>query len=181
MRKNLFIGSAAIGLLLAMPAPAFAQEEDAAPAEEATLGLNHIGFTVSDLEASAAFFTETLGWQEFGGDPDYPAIFVGNAEMFVTLWQASDPETANAFDRKNNVGLHHMAITMRDLTALHDLHEKLKAHPQVTIEFAPEFLGDGPTTHMMIREPSGLRLEFIVPRSRISEEEQALPNPRVSE
>ena len=90
----------------------------------------------------------------------------------------TNPETAVAFNRKNNVGLHHLAITMRDLTALHALHESLKNYPGVIIEFGPEFLGNGPTTHMMIRDPSGLRLEFVVPRGRMSEEEQALPNPR---
>jgi len=87
--------------------------------------------------------------------------------MFVTLWQVTDPETAISFNRKTNVGLHHMAITVRDLPALHDLHSKFVAREDVTIEFAPEFLGDGPATHMMVREPSGLRLEFIVPGSRM--------------
>jgi lactoylglutathione lyase len=31
----------------------------------------------------------------------------------------------------------------------------------ITIEFAPEKIGKGPTQHMMIREPSGNRIEFI--------------------
>jgi len=158
--------------------PAVAAQEEEAPQEEAAvLGLNHIGLAVSDLAASTAFFVETLGFQPSGGDAEYPANFVFNGEVFVTLWQTSEEGTV-AFDRKKNVGLHHMAMTVRDLTALHELHRKLQEHPQVTIEFAPEFLGNGPTTHMMIRDPSGLRLEFIVPRSRMSEEEQALPNPR---
>lgn len=159
---------------MGISAPLAAQDEaPSPPVEEETIGLNHIGFAVSDLEATAAFFTETLGWQSYGGDPDYPALFVGNAEMFVTLWQVADPETAVAFDRKNNVGLHHMAITVRDLPTLHALHEKFEAHQRVTVEFAPEFLGEGPATHMMIREPSGLRLEFIVPRSRMPKADEA--------
>ncbi|WP_427967799.1 VOC family protein [Altererythrobacter sp.] len=165
-------------LALTIAGPLSAEEETSARQEAETLGLNHIGFAVSDLEASADFFTETLGWQRAGGDPDYPAIFVTNGEMFVTLWRVTDPATATPFDRKSNVGLHHMAITVRDLTTLHELHHRFEQHPRVTIEFAPEFLGDGPTTHMMIREPSGLRLEFIVPRGRMSEDERALPNPR---
>ena len=165
------------GLALGLAAPLAAQDEAPKPEAE-TLGLNHIGLAVSDLEASANFFIQTLGWKRVGGDPDYPAIFVANDDMMVTLWRVTDPEAAVKFDRKNNVGLHHMAITVRDLTTLHELHRRFVEHPRVTIEFAPEFLGNGPTTHMMIRDPSGLRLEFIVPRSRMSEEEQALPNPR---
>ena len=146
--------------------PALAQEKAPAP-EAPTLGLNHIGFAVSNLEATVSFFVDTLGWKPAGGRPDYPAKFVANDKMFVTLWQVTDPKTATPFDRKNNVGLHHMAITVRDLPALHDLHKKFIARGDVKIEFAPEFLGKGPTTHMMVREPSGLRLEFIVPASRI--------------
>lgn len=167
---------AALALLASTPV---LSQDDAVPRPEAeTLGLNHIGFAVCDLEASASFFVDTLGWKRVGGDPDYPAIFVANDEMMVTLWRVTDPATAIPFDRKSNVGLHHMAITVRDLATLHDLHRRFLDNPRIKIEFAPEFLGDGPTTHMMIREPSGLRLEFIVPRSRMSAEEQALPNPR---
>ncbi len=165
-------------LALFASASAMAQDQAAPKTEAETLGLNHIGFAVSDLEASASFFVDTLGWKRVGGDPDYPAIFVANDEMMVTLWRVTDPATAIPFDRKNNVGLHHMAITVRDLTTLHELHRRFLENPRVKIEFAPEFLGNGPTTHMMIRDPSGLRLEFIVPRSRMSAEEQALPNPR---
>jgi len=128
-----------------------------------TQGANHIGFTVSDLSASTGFFTGVLGWSEVGGDPSYPSRFVSDGEIFVTLWQASSDQEVIAFNRKANVGLHHFAMTVPDLETLDELHETLKGESNVTIEFAPEFLGNGPTTHMMIREPSGLRIEFIVP------------------
>lgn len=160
------IGIALATLLLSTTAAA-AQEQQPKEQEAATLGLNHIGFAVTKLDATAAFFVDILGWKPAGGRPDYPAKFVTNGEMFVTLWQVTDPATAIPFSRKNNVGLHHMAITVRDLPALHMLHRKFVAHDDVVVEFAPELLGAGPTTHMMVREPSGLRLEFIVPASRI--------------
>lgn len=169
---------AIVGIAIGFAAPLAAQDA-AAPTEEAeTLALNHIGLAVSDLDASASFFIDTLGWRPAGGDPSYPAKFVTNGEMFVTLWRVTDPASAVPFDRKTNVGLHHMAITVRDLATLDALYQRFQEHPRVEIEFGPEFLGNGPTTHMMIREPSGIRLEFIVPRGRMSEEERARPNPR---
>ena len=155
-------------LACAFIVPASAQDTEDKPVEASTLGINHIGFAVSKLDATVDFFVDTLGWSPAGGRPDYPAKFVTNGSIFVTLWQVDDPNNAIAFDRKNNVGLHHMAITVRDLEALNALHEKFEEHDDVIVEFAPEFLGNGPTTHMMIREPSGLRLEFIVPANRIS-------------
>ena len=151
--------------------PLYAQTSEPAAEEEATLGINHIGFAVSKLDATVSFFVDMLGWKPAGGQPEYPAKFVTNGAVFVTLWQVTDPENAVAFNRKNNVGLHHMAITVRDLPTLHELHRKFAANPEITVEFAPEFLGKGPTTHMIIREPSGLRLEFIVPSSRIEPKE----------
>jgi len=132
-----------------------------------TLGINHLGLAVKDLQKSASFFIETLGWQPAGGDPEYPAIFVTDQKSFVTLWQVEDPATATEFNRRRNVGLHHLAFTVGSLDELHALHEKFLKTDGVRIEFAPEFMGKGPTTHMMIREPSGNRLEFVVPGRRV--------------
>ncbi len=125
-----------------------------------TSGFNHVGLSVLYLDKSTKFFTETLGWKLSGADPDYPASFLTDGEMFLTLWQVSKPETAVKFDRKNNVGLHHLAISVPGFAELDALYEKVKQVKGVVIEFAPELAYGGPTKHMMIREPSGNRLEF---------------------
>lgn len=156
--------------MLLIVEPANAQDKQTPVKEPETLGLNHIGLAVSKLDATVSFFIDTLGWKAAGGQPDYPARFVTNGKMFVTLWQVTSPDTAVPFNRKNNVGLHHLAITVRDLPTLHKLHRKFVARDDVSVEFAPEFLGDGPATHMMARDPSGLRIEFIVPTSRMAKE-----------
>ena len=146
------------GLFLASTAQA---QNTAAPQEEAaTLDLNHIGFAVTKLDDTVSFFVDILGWKTAGGRPEYPAKFVTNGNMFVTLWQVNDPAKAVAFDRKNNVGLHHLALTVKSLEALDVLYKRFLDYEGVVIEFAPEPNGGGPTIHMMIREPSGNRLEF---------------------
>lgn len=89
--------------------------------------------------------------------------------MMVTLWQVEDPATATPFHRRKNVGLHHLAITVESLEKIYALHDRIKDMANIRIEFSPEFMGAGPTTHMMIYEPSGIRLEFIVPGSRIQQ------------
>lgn len=125
-----------------------------------TAGLNHLGLTVKNLQASTDFFINTLGWKEAGGYPDYPSVFVTDGKLFLTLWQAQDKNRVVAFDRKNNVGLHHLALTVASEATLHELHQRFKLVPNLVIEFAPELNGKGPTIHMMIREPSGNRIEF---------------------
>ncbi len=125
-----------------------------------TTGLNHLGLTVKNLQASADFFIKTLGWKKAGGYPDYPSIFVTDGKLFLTLWQTKNVNNVVSFDRKNNVGLHHLALTVASESTLHELHRRFKSVPNLVIEFSPELNGKGPTIHMMIREPSGNRIEF---------------------
>lgn len=157
---------AAFAAAASTPSGAHTQAPEADDAAPVTQGVNHIGLTVRDLDASVAFFVDGLGWRVAGGVPDYPSVFVTDGKLFVTLWRATQPENAVAFDRKNNVGLHHLAFTVSDIETLNELHAKMLDWPGVEIEFAPEPNGGGPTIHMILREPSGNRLEFAVPGGR---------------
>ncbi|MBT8130458.1 MAG: VOC family protein [Gammaproteobacteria bacterium] len=128
-----------------------------------TRGVHHVGLTVTDLEVSAGFFTEILGWERVGDNPDYPAVFVSDGVVMVTLWRAREPSVATGFDKNNNVGLHHLALNVADIDTLDRIYQKLVASVDIAIEFAPEPLREGPAIHMMCREPGGIRIEFIVP------------------
>lgn len=130
---------------------------------QTTQGVHHIGLTVAKLDASKEFFTDLLGWEQVGSNPEYPAVFVSDGSIMLTLWQAKNPNNANAFDKNNNIGLHHLAIQVGDRETLDKIYEKLVAEDNVEIEFSPESLREGPTVHMMCYEPSGIRVEFIVP------------------
>ncbi|ENM5735655.1 VOC family protein [Vibrio mimicus] len=124
-----------------------------------TKGIHHVGLTVSKLEESANFFVELLGWSEVKRNPDYPAIFVSDGKIMLTLW-ASQVETPTSFDRKTNVGLHHLALMVESEAQLHAVHEQLKK-ANVHIEFGPELVREGPAKHLMCYEPSGIRIEFF--------------------
>lgn len=125
-----------------------------------TRGMHHLGLTVSRLAESAAFFTETLGWQEVRRVPEYPAIFVSDGSIMVTLWQTAEPDAAQPFDHQHSVGLHHVAFRVASRAALDDVFVRVQA-AGARIEFPPEPLRDGPVLHMMCYEPSGIRVEFI--------------------
>lgn len=128
-----------------------------------TRGVHHIGFTVPDLARTRAFFMDTLGYEQLGEVPDYPAVFLSDGKIMITLWQAADPEKAIPFDRKNVIGLHHLALTVENEGALNDLHKRLEGTDDLRVEFSPEPLGGGPTKHMMCYIPGGIRVEFIAP------------------
>ena len=125
-----------------------------------TAGVDHVGLTVADLGASRSFFIECLGWSLVGERPDYPAAFVSDGHTRVTLWQVADHGSYAAFDRRRNVGLHHLALRINSREELQALHQRVAAWPGVVVEFAPELSGNGPKWHTMIREPGGCRLEF---------------------
>lgn len=137
--------------------------EHDAPGGAVTCGVHHVGLTVSRLEDSAAFFTGLLGWREVRRDPEYPAVFVSDGSTLVTLWQVNDPEHAPAFDWKNHLGLHHLALAVDSPERLEALYGILAEADGVRIEFAPEPLRGGPAMHMMCYEPSGIRVELIYP------------------
>lgn len=128
-----------------------------------TQGAHHIGLTVPDLAKTRAFFIDTLGFDQLGDVPDYPAVFLSDGATMITLWQAENPATAVPFDRKNVIGLHHLALKVDGVDALNDLHGKLSATDGVEVDFAPESLGGGPTQHMICSIPGGIRMEFIAP------------------
>lgn len=128
-----------------------------------TQGAHHIGLTVPNIDKTRDFFVNVLDFQQVGKVPDYPAYFVSDGTVMLTLWQATDPTTAIPFDRKNNIGLHHFAIKVDGLATLTSMYETLSKTEGVTIEFAPEPIGDGPTQHMMFYIPGGIRMELVAP------------------
>lgn len=123
-----------------------------------TQGIDHLGLTV-ELEDSLAFFVDCLGWQQVGGKPQYPAAFISDGSSTLTLWQVQN-DAPIGFDRKNNIGLHHVALKVASEADLNNLFERVKNWPSVKVEFAPEYSGTGPKVHFMIYEPSGNRIEF---------------------
>lgn len=125
-----------------------------------TIGLNHLGLTVRDLDATTGFFTGALGWEETARDPGYPRSTITDGKLRLTLWQVQT-DAPVGFDRKSNVGLHHLALEVASEADLNRLAETVAAWPGVSVEFAPELMGTGPRKHMMLAEPGGLRIELL--------------------
>ena len=126
-----------------------------------TRGLNHLGLSVSDLDATARFFTDCLGWTESGRDLSYPRTAVSDGAVRLTLWQVDRSLEVALFDRRKNIGLHHVALGVPSESELRELAERVSAWPGVEVEFMPELVGQGPRKHMMFYEPGGIRLELI--------------------
>jgi catechol 2,3-dioxygenase-like lactoylglutathione lyase family enzyme len=126
-----------------------------------TQGVHHVGLAVRDLDEATSFFCGPLGFNVVGRNDAYPSVFVSDGAVMLTLWRVVDPASAVAFNRKANVGLHHLALAVADEAALAIAYERVRGHPGVTIEFAPEPVRAGsPVRHFICLIPGGLRIEF---------------------
>ena len=125
-----------------------------------TCGFDHVGLSVRDLAISRKFFSDCLGWRVVGERPDYPAAFVSDGHCVFTLWELASPDMAIAFDRRANFGLHHLALAVGDRAGLDALYQRVSGWPDVVVEFAPQLSGSGPKIHVVVYEPSGVRVEF---------------------
>jgi catechol 2,3-dioxygenase-like lactoylglutathione lyase family enzyme len=125
-----------------------------------TYGVDHVGLSVRDLVSTQKFFCDCLGWRIVGERPAYPAVFVSDGHDIVTLWQVESPDNAIPFDRRANVGLHHLALAVGNQAGLDTLYKRVSNWPGVVVEFGPEPSGAGPKIHFIVREPSGVRIEF---------------------
>jgi len=129
-----------------------------------TTGAHHIGLSVPDLDAATEFFRDALGYKVVGEVPDYPARFVSDGSTLLTLWQVEDPASANPFDRRRNVGLHHLALGVRDAASLEEVRLRIAEWPGVSIEFGPGPMRPGSAVHHLIAAiPGGIRVEFAMP------------------
>jgi catechol 2,3-dioxygenase-like lactoylglutathione lyase family enzyme len=132
--------------------------------EPLTRGVHHVGLALPDIEAAKDFFCDALGFRLAGGVPAYPAYFVSDGTTLITLWQTEDPDRTVPFDRRRNVGLHHLALGVADAAALDHVHERICDWPGVSIEFAPGPMREGSAVHHLIAAiPGGVRVEFAMP------------------
>lgn len=128
-----------------------------------TKGINHLGLTVRDLEQTTAFFTDLLGWTLLGRDDSYPRTTVSDGHCRFTLWQVDQSRPTTDFNRRTNIGLHHVALEVATKEGLFEMAEKVRSWPGIVMEFEPEPLAGGPRMHMMFAEPGGIRVEIIWP------------------
>jgi lactoylglutathione lyase len=130
-------------------------------ANKLTQGFSHVGLSVNDLEASLQFFA-ALGFNKVGGVETYPSYFLSDGSSLLTIWQTD--EGATAFDRRKNVGLHHLAIKVASLEALEQAYQAVSQVKGIRTDgegaFGPQPLSGTPLTHAMVYEPSGNRIEL---------------------
>ena len=53
-----------------------------------------------------------------------------------------------------------IAVAVVDRAVLDALYQRVSNWPGIVVEFGPQLSGAGPKIHFIVREPSGVRIEF---------------------
>jgi catechol 2,3-dioxygenase-like lactoylglutathione lyase family enzyme len=90
----------------------------------AILGLHHVGVVVENIEASAAWYVDNLGFERLYtfGFPGVQAAFIGRGDLRIELFQNEQaaPMAEERRSAQTNLkigGINHFAIEVTDLDA----------------------------------------------------------------
>jgi glyoxylase I family protein len=121
-------------------------------------GLSHVQLNVSDVGASATWYSAVLGLVPFQDDPDigYVALQHRGGGFVVVLNRAPAPGAPVGPD---DHGLDHLALAVPDGTAL----ETWAAHlTEVGIDH-PGVVLEGGHPSLQLRDPDGIAIELVAP------------------
>lgn len=123
-------------------------------------GFSHVSITVSDLDASRAWYARALGWTELmAGRTDTTTFAVGVVpEAATVVLRTHDEPVTGRFDERR-VGLDHASFAMATADDLRELEERLRA---MGATLSP--VKETPAAHVLsFRDPDGVALEAYLP------------------
>jgi glyoxylase I family protein len=120
--------------------------------------ISHVSLTVSDLDASKAWYAEVLGWTELMPGRTATTAFsygVVPGNVAVVLRQHDEPASGE-FDPRRP-GLDHLSFEVAELADLQGMEKRLQA---LGSDFTPTV--EAPFGYQLTaRDPDGTALEFI--------------------
>jgi glyoxylase I family protein len=126
--------------------------------------IHHLGFTVRDVERSADWYVEVLGFRRDGGytapDGARRKVFLRHDGLDARLGLTQHRDGAGDPFDETRVGLDHLAFTVADRAALDDWAARLDAAGVVHSAVAPANSIPGAAV-LVFRDPDHIQLEFF--------------------
>ena len=143
----------------------------------ALVGIHHLGLTVTDVERSAAWYQQVLGFVrvgEFGGPHDpRRKVFLRHPALAARLGLVQHATTQHDRFDETTVGLDHLAFAVGDDAELDEWAERLAA---AGVPYSPPAGAHTlPATRVIVlRDPDNIQLELVSsPTEQPEPEEEA--------
>lgn len=122
-----------------------------------TLGVHHLGLTVTNLDRSKQFYQDLFGWEELGADPKMGYAFLTDGKTMITLWQQSQ----EAYDGAS-AGLHHFALTVGSFEDLVRAEQILrKSGVRIHYNRIVPAMEGANEAELYFYDPDGIRVELF--------------------
>ena len=136
--------------------------ESAAPG---LTGIQHVGLTVADVEASRAWYERVLGLQSQFSEPHHEsdaggyAVVLGTPDMSLNIGLDHHPAHDGASFDPTRTGLDHLCLQVADPAALDAWAEHLDREGIANSGVYP--MDGTPFTLLTFNDPDGIQLELI--------------------
>ena len=127
-------------------------------------GFHHLGITVRDIEASEAWYSETLGLsrafvEKHDNETGYAAVLTRAGSPFFLGLDPHDDADRQPFDPRRT-GLDHLALAVSSADEVHEWAAHLDA---LGVEHEPvrESAEPLPLAMVLLRDPDGIVIELI--------------------
>ncbi len=138
--------------------------------------IHHFGLTVRDVDASAAWYVEVLGFRRDGEfeSPDGARrkVFLRHNGLLARLGLTQHRDGAQAAFDETRVGLDHVAFTVADRAELDVWATRLAAAAVVHSPIAPANSIPGGAV-LVLRDPDNIQLELFFDPSDMVDDEAA--------
>ena len=130
-------------------------------------GFHHLTLNVQDVEASAAWYRDVLGFDRLTDyqTADFVRVILRHpgSGAILGLNRHHAAVAAEPFDERR-AGLDHLALTVSDTTALNEWIEHLDAVAVPHSDVKPGAIPG--STLVTLRDPDGIQLEVFAPPAR---------------
>jgi glyoxylase I family protein len=119
-------------------------------------GFSHVALTVSDMEASRAFYSETLALTVLDSSASYCALLIGGDGLSALILTSHEAGADEPFSELRP-GLDHVSLAVPDLASLEEWRARLSDRG-VPSDLRRSEWGH----HLNFRDPDNIAVELVV-------------------